>query len=163
MMKEWYLLYCKRGEQKRAKAHLENQQIECYYPEIEIEKMIRGKRQRILEPLFPSYMFISIEAESGPSFTTIRSTRGVVDFVRFGAQPYQVPASLVEQLQSYKADESNYENMPISGQTVQITSGQFSGFEGIYQEADGEKRSILLITLINQKVKIKVENTDVDW
>lgn len=163
MMKEWYLLYCKRGEQKRAKAHLENQQIECYYPEIEIEKIVRGKRQRILEPLFPSYMFISIETENGPSFTTIRSTRGVVDFVRFGAQPYQVPTNLIEQLQLYKADESDYENMPTSGQTVQITSGQFSGFEAIYQEADGEKRSILLITLINQKVKIKVENTDVDW
>ncbi|MFH0256340.1 transcription/translation regulatory transformer protein RfaH [Vibrio rumoiensis] len=162
-MKEWYLLYCKRGEQKRAKAHLENQQIECYYPEIEIEKIIRGKRQRILEPLFPSYIFIATQTESGPSFTTIRSTRGVVDFVRFGTQPYQVPVSLIEHLRSYQVDESNYGNVPVSGQTVQITSGQFSGFDAVYQEADGEKRSILLITLINQKVKVKVQNTDVEW
>ncbi|HCH01673.1 MAG TPA: transcription/translation regulatory transformer protein RfaH [Vibrio sp.] len=162
-MKEWYLLYCKRGEQKRASAHLENQHVECYYPEIELEKVLRGKRQRVQEPLFPSYIFIAIEPEKGPSFTTIRSTRGVVDFVRFGAQPYKVPKSLIEHLQSHQIDEADYTNTPKSGQTVHITSGQFSGFDAIYQEADGEKRSILLITLINQKVKIKVENTDVDW
>lgn len=162
-MKEWYLLYCKRGEQKRARMHLENQYIECYYPEIEIEKIVRGKRQRILEPLFPSYIFISIEREKSPSFTTIRSTRGIVDFVRFGTQPYQVPDQLIELLQLNQFDEAQYSNMPKFGQTVQITSGQFSGFDAIYQEADGEKRSILLITLINQKVKIKVNNTEVDW
>lgn len=57
-MKKWYLLYCKRGEQRRAKMHLENQQVECFYPEVEIEKINRGKRRINLEPLFPSYMFI---------------------------------------------------------------------------------------------------------
>ncbi|MCG6322281.1 transcription/translation regulatory transformer protein RfaH, partial [Vibrio alginolyticus] len=29
-MKKWYLLYCKRGEQIRAKQHLENQGVECF-------------------------------------------------------------------------------------------------------------------------------------
>ena len=86
-----------------------------------------------------------------------------MDFVRFGAQPYKVPKSLIEHLQSHQIDESDYSNTPESGQMVHITSGQFSGFDAIYQEADGEKRSILLITLINQKVKVKIKNTDVDW
>ena len=127
------------------------------------KKSCEAKRQRLQEPLFPSYIFIAIEPEKGPSFTTIRSTRGVVDFVRFGAQPYKVPKSLIEHLQSHQIDESDYSNTPESGQMVHITSGQFSGFDAIYQEADGEKRSILLITLINQKVKVKIKNTDVDW
>ncbi|MBB1315425.1 transcription termination/antitermination NusG family protein, partial [Aliivibrio sp. SR45-2] len=41
-MKQWYLLCCKRGDQQRAKLHLENQNVECFYPEIDVEKMIRG-------------------------------------------------------------------------------------------------------------------------
>lgn len=162
-MKSWYLLYCKRGEQKRAKLHLENQSIECFYPEIEVEKILRGKRQLVLEPLFPSYMFICLEHDKGPSFTTIRSTRGVMDFVRFGGQPYQVPKGLIERLKKYKLDDIVNEKLPKQGQSVQITAGQFAGFEAIYQEPDGEKRSILLITLINKQVAIKVDNTQVDW
>ncbi|MRY60821.1 transcription/translation regulatory transformer protein RfaH, partial [Parabacteroides distasonis] len=29
-MKRWYLVYCKRGDQKRAQQHLENQGVECF-------------------------------------------------------------------------------------------------------------------------------------
>ncbi|WP_086982726.1 transcription/translation regulatory transformer protein RfaH [Vibrio aphrogenes] len=162
-MKSWYLLYCKRGEQKRATLHLENQGVECYSPEIEVEKILRGKRQRVCEPLFPSYMFIAIDLEVGPSFTTIRSTRGVMDFVRFGGQPYQVPRGIIERLQCYQACDEACAQLPKHGQKVQITAGQFAGFEAIYQEPDGEKRSILLITLINKEVTIKVDNAQVDW
>ncbi|HGH8102639.1 TPA: transcription termination/antitermination NusG family protein, partial [Vibrio cholerae] len=46
-MKRWYLLYCKRGEQQRAKMHLENQSVECFYPEVCVEKILRGKRQMV--------------------------------------------------------------------------------------------------------------------
>ena len=86
-MKRWYVLYCKRGEQERAALHLSNQGIECYYPKVKIEKITRGKRQTKIEPLFPSYMFIYFDYEVGPSFTTVRSTRGVSDFVRQGPYP----------------------------------------------------------------------------
>ncbi|OEF24009.1 transcription/translation regulatory transformer protein RfaH [Vibrio rumoiensis] len=162
-MKSWYLLYCKRGEQQRAKMHLENQSIECYYPEVEIEKMVRGKRKRVSEALFPSYIFIGLDTSIGPSFTTIRSTRGVMDFVRFGGQPHQVSESLITQLKECELGEQDCSQLPQPGQSIQIKSGQFSGFEAIYQEPDGEKRSILLITMINQQVTIKVDNTDVEW
>lgn len=60
-MKRWYLLYCKRGEQQRAKMHLENQSVECFYPEVCVEKILRGKRQMVQEPLFPSYMFVRFD------------------------------------------------------------------------------------------------------
>lgn len=163
-MESWYLLYCKRGEQQRAKMHLENQSIGCYYPEVEVEKIVRGKRKRVLEALFPSYIFIGLDMSMSPSFTTIRSTRGVMDFVRFGGQLYQVPVSLIEQLkQCENHDDLDCTQLPQSGQVIQIKSGQFAGFDAIYQEPDGEKRSILFITLINQQVKVKVDNNDVVW
>ncbi|NAW80175.1 hypothetical protein CAG60_15090 [Vibrio sp. V33_P6A3T137] len=49
-MKGWYLLYCKRGEQARAKSHLENQGVECFYPQMEVEKILRGKRKKYKSP-----------------------------------------------------------------------------------------------------------------
>ncbi len=114
-MKRWYLLYCKRGEQVRAKLHLENQGVECFYPTVEVEKILRGKRQKVEEPLFPCYVFARFDYEEGPNFTSVRSTRGVVDFVRFGAQPKEIQGDLVyelKQLDKCIDDQTDAENMP---------------------------------------------------
>lgn len=163
-MKCWYLLYCKRGEQQRAQQHLENQGVECFYPVVEVEKIVRGKRQLLSEPLFPSYIFVRFDYQQGPTFTTVRSTRGVVDFIRQGAYPQEVQGSLVYELKQLEseADSSVAHNLPQKGQPVAITQGQFAGIDAIYHEPDGEKRSILLIKLISQTVPVKVDNSDIE-
>ncbi|MCL9776202.1 transcription/translation regulatory transformer protein RfaH [Vibrio methylphosphonaticus] len=163
-MKRWYLLYCKRGEQVRAKLHLENQGLQCYYPEVEVERIRRGKRQKVKEPLFPSYIFIQFDFEAGPSFTTIRSTRGVVDFIRFGAQPTEVQGDLVFELQQavYSHVEAEEGALPDVGQKVRVTAGQFSGIDAIFQEKDGDTRSIMLVNLISKPVPVSIDNKDLD-
>lgn len=163
-MKRWYLLYCKRGEQNRAKLHLENQNIECFYPQIEVEKIVRGKRKVVEEPLFPSYMFVRFDYENGPSFTTVRSTRGVVDFIRFGALPHEIQGDLVYELKlvEQEAVETVKEYLPEEGQMIRVKSGQFSGIDAIYMEQDGEARSIMLVKMINQVVPVSIDNKDLD-
>ncbi|CAH7368628.1 Transcription antitermination protein RfaH [Vibrio chagasii] len=161
-MKRWYLLYCKRGDQKRAQQHLENQGVECFYPQIEVEKVVRGKEKVVKEPLFPSYVFVRFDYEQGPSFTTVRSTRGVVDFIKFGALPHEVQGDLVfelRELEKYCTNDveeccAEFE----SGQVVKITSGQFAGIEAIFHQKDGEARSIMLVKMISQVVPISIEN-----
>ncbi|PCP71327.1 transcription/translation regulatory transformer protein RfaH [Morganella morganii] len=74
-MKDWYLLYCKRGQLPRAMEHLQRQQVECLTPMANIEKVVRGKRVTVNEPLFPNYLFISFDPETIHT-TTINSTRG---------------------------------------------------------------------------------------
>lgn len=163
-MKRWYLLYCKRGEQLRAKAHLENQGVECYYPEITVEKILRGKRQSVAEPLFPCYIFVRFDFEKGPTFTTVRSTRGVADFVRFSAQPKELQGDLIYELKQMDMSEQSLvvSQTPKQGQVLKVTGGQFSGIDAIYQEADGETRSLMLIKLINQPVIMSIDNKDLE-
>ncbi|MEZ8988757.1 transcription/translation regulatory transformer protein RfaH [Vibrio breoganii] len=164
-MKRWYLLYCKRGDQERAQMHLENQGVEVYYPKITVEKMVRGKRQKRSEPLFPSYMFVRFDFEVGPSFTTVRSTRGVSDFIRNGVYPTELQGDLVYTLKQVEGSQEDTEiesDLLQKGDEVIIKSGQFAGVDAIYHEADGEKRSILLITMINKKVEVHVDNQDIE-
>lgn len=59
-------------------------------PTIALEKIIRGKRTMVSEPLFPNYLFIEFDPEVIHT-TTISATRGVNNFVRFGALPAIVP------------------------------------------------------------------------
>lgn len=161
-MKRWYLVYCKRGDQKRAQQHLENQGVECFYPQIEVEKSVRGKEKRVKEPLFPSYIFVRFDYEQGPSFTTVRSTRGVVDFIKFGVRPHEVQGDLVFELKEFEKCCSNeVEDCCVefeSGQVVKIQSGQFAGVEAIFDQKDGEARSIMLVKMISQVVPISIEN-----
>ncbi|WP_163390908.1 transcription/translation regulatory transformer protein RfaH [Enterovibrio norvegicus] len=163
-MNPWYLLYCKRSEQQRAEQHLKRQGVDCYYPQVSVEKIRRGKRSSILEPLFPNYVFASFDPEK-ISFTTIRSTRGVVDFVRVGAKPQLVPVDLIKNLMVIEDNDDQRERLSEvwkHGDAIAISQGQFEGMEAIYKEADGELRSILMINLLNKQVEVSLENEVLD-
>lgn len=154
-MNPWYLLYCKRSEQQRAEQHLTRQGIDCYYPQVTVNKLRRGKIYSQLEPLFPSYVFASFDPEQ-IAFTTVRSTRGVVDFVRQGSIPVKVPLEIVQNVMLREEHDlqrvKSRENLQLDDNN-KIFSEISEGEEALYMEPLGEKRAILLINMINQKAK----------
>lgn len=157
-MESWYLLYCKRGQLLRAKDHLERQQVNCFSPMIALEKIVRGKRTQVDEPLFPNYMFIEFDPESIHT-TTISATRGVSHFVRFGNQPAIVPQNVITALQNDPTPIPVVSsNLAQPGDAVLITEGAFEGLQAIYAEPDGETRSILLLNLLNKPVIRSIGN-----
>ncbi len=159
-MESWYLLYCKRGQLQRAQEHLERQAVSCLTPMITLEKMVRGKRTSVSEPLFPNYLFVAFDPEKIHT-TTVNSTRGVSHFVRFGTQPATVPQDVINQLMDYTPDSAvNDPETPWPGDPVVITDGTFEGLEAIFTEPDGETRSILLLNLLNKQVLRSIKNTE---
>lgn len=97
-MKSWYLLYCKRGERSRAFLNLKQQGIECYCPEITSNDS-SGKKKGVTKDLsLQNYIFAQFDHTRGPSFTSIRSTRGVVDFIRCGSQPKKIANDMIDSL-----------------------------------------------------------------
>lgn len=158
-MQAWYLLYCKRGQLQRALEHLERQNVNCLAPSIALEKMVRGKRTTVSEPLFPNYMFVEFDPEIIHT-TTISATRGVNNFVRFGNLPATVPSKVIHQLSVYQPENVTDPTTPYSGDNVVITDGVFEGLEAIFTEPDGETRSILLLTMLNKQVLRSVKNTE---
>lgn len=156
-MESWYLLYCKRGQLLRAKEHLERQEVHCMAPMIDLEKIVRGKRTTVNEPLFPNYLFIEFDPETIHT-TTISSTRGVSHFVRFGAQPATVPSSVVATLQTEAMPAGCDPETPQAGDEVLITEGTFEGLRAIFAEPDGEARSMLLLNLLNKQVTRSLDN-----
>ncbi|WP_251360164.1 transcription/translation regulatory transformer protein RfaH [Kangiella sp. TOML190] len=162
-MTSWYLIQAKPKQQAKAKEHLDNQGIENFYPTIEIEKIIRGKRQKVLEPLFANYIFVRLDDEA-IGWSKIRSTRGVRDFVRFGSQVAKVPEPLIESIKqdvSSLTAESIESNVPKVGEKVKITDGVFKDLEGIYKAKNGEERSIILLTVLNKVTELEILNTQV--
>ncbi len=164
-MDSWFLLYCKRGELLRAEQNLIRQRVECFYPKGFIEKKVRGKKQFKFEALFPNYIFAFFNPYK-ISFTTIRSTYGVSDFIRSGVKPIVVNQDLIVTLKSRerldkKIEEKKQNEAFNFGDQVLITDGPFAGTEAIYKESDGEKRSILLINMMTRQVEIKSSNLSI--
>lgn len=159
----WYLMYCKAKEEQRAVDNLRHQGIEGYFPTMPVEKIQRGKRIQVDAPLFPNYLFVKLD-EARDNFNSVRSTRGIVDFVKFGIKYTRVPTSLVKELQN-RADDLCEQECPHlvpfnSGDRVFIESGPFKGVDAIYQCQDGLERSVLLLTLLNQENEVSIANQD---
>lgn len=155
----WYLIHTKPRQENIALENLQQQGYSCYLPLLNVEKIRRGKLAVILEALFPRYLFIQLDtALSSQSWTPIRSTKGVNRLVAFGGHPAKVDEALVFLLmQSEENQPERLQKMFAEGDKVQLTQGAFAGLEGIYQMADGERRAMVLIEILNKPVRIAVE------
>ncbi|UJF18758.1 transcription/translation regulatory transformer protein RfaH [Vibrio sp. SS-MA-C1-2] len=159
-MKSWYLLYCKRSELQRAIVNLQRQGVETYIPEVRVEKIQRGKKMIVVEPLFPNYVFVHFDIEILHT-TAVRSTRGVVDFVRSGTHPQNVTEDLITGLKERsKIEYLKDGSLPSQGEIFILNQAPYIGIEAIYMESDGEKRSFMLINIINQQVKVSIDNKE---
>ncbi len=141
----------------RAKEHLERQAVACLSPMVTLEKIIRGKRAAINEPLFPNYLFIEFDPERIHT-TTISATRGVSHFVRFGNLPVTIATEVIDELRDHVYEGVTDPQTPQIGDRVIITDGVFEGLEAIYTEPDGEARSMLLLNFLNKQVCQSLQN-----
>jgi len=156
----WYLLYTKPRQESKAAQHLANQHVECFFPKLRVQKLIRGKRAIVQEPLFPNYLFAALDPQVH-NFTAIRSTRGVCGFVRFGDAFTTIPQQLINELMQQEQNQGQPEDcawLARAGDKVQIVEGPFAGLDAIYRCEDGLERSMLLIKLLHNECEVSIAN-----
>ena len=157
----WYLVHTKPRLEKCALENLERQQYRCYLPMLSTEKLRKGKLELVDEPLFPRYLFIQLDTGlSAPSWSPIRSTKGVNKLVSFGFEPAKVANELVDLLMTQEQTLRETPQALFSpGERVKVTQGPFAGIEGVYQMTDGERRVMVLIELMSKPVTLPLEPT----
>lgn len=148
----WYLVQCKPRQDERAEDNLLRQGYACYRPQHNCERIVRGRRQAIVESLFPGYLFIQLAADS--NWAPLRSTRGVNRVIGFGGMPLPVDGSLIAHLQQRTA--TAVKPALVAGDSVRITAGSFAELDAIFMAMDGEQRVILLLNLLNRQQRISV-------
>lgn len=143
----WFVVRTKPRQEIKAKLNLENQGFTHYLPEL-----IRDNGK--VEALFPGYIFIKNQAGPTP-FDKIRSTYGVLNYVRFGDYIAMLNDDVIEALRN--RDESLVRrDIYQANQKVRITDGPFKDLEAIYQCRSGKDRVILLLNLLNSKQRIEM-------
>jgi transcriptional antiterminator RfaH len=157
--KSWYLVYSKPRAEQLAATHLERQGYRCYLPVIEATRKLRGKLLTQVEPMFPRYLFISLDT-STDNWAPIRSTIGVSRLVRFGVEPAVVPDALVQMLM----DRENAQGVLAPprrtfdpGDRVRIFEGPFKDYEAIFLASNSNERVIVLLEILGKESRVAID------
>lgn len=150
----WYVLQHKPGQGDRAVQHLQNQEVACFYPKIEVEKLKSGKRTKKLEPLFPGYVFVNLD-QNDPQWSKLRSTRGVLRMISFANKPAAVEDEVIAYIKA-GMDKVTGQGGVRPGQAIELEEGPFRGINAIFQSYDGDERAIVLIDFMQKQQCVSV-------
>ena len=150
-MKHWYLVKTKSKQENISILNLENQNFHVYCPHARINNKNVA--------LFPGYIFIQLDKDT-QNWSPIRSTKGVLYFVRFGLSYAKIPDSIIEFIKTNElntAKQLKNINKFKSGDKVQITDGVFKNCIAIFKSYKSDERVILLMNLLGQQQKLTIK------
>ena len=155
-MKKWYLIKTKPRQENTAIINLRNQEYTSYCPIVKINN------KNVV--LFPGYIFIYLDKKN-ENWSSVRSTKGVLNFVRFGLNFAEVPNQVIEYIkanQSASEEKLKHINKFKPGDKVQITDGVFKNYIAIFKSFKPDERVILLMNLLGQQQKIIINQDSLD-
>ena len=150
-MKHWYLVKTKSKQEDIAILNLENQNFHVYCP----YALIRNKN----EVLFPGYIFIQLDKDT-QNWSPIRSTKGVLHFVRFGLSYAKIPDNIIKFIKTNElntAQKLKNINKFKPGDKVQISDGVFKNCIAIFKSYKSDERVILLMNILGQQQKLTIK------
>ena len=161
-MHAWFAVVTKPRSEALAEEHLCRQGYECLLPRV--SRVIRnaaGLKSRI-ESLFPNYLFLRADIEHD-SLAPVRSTRGAIGLVRFGAEPVQVPATVIARIRERIDDADGLVRLDTPdltpGRKVRVTAGPLLGWDGVFLAAEGMDRVRLLLNLLGSVREVALPRT----
>ena len=155
LMKNWYLIKTKPRQEHVAIINLENQEYTTYCPIVKINK------KNVV--LFPGYIFIYLDKHN-ENWSPIRSTKGVINFVRFGLNFAQVPNDIIEfiKVNQYNSEEKLKKLSKFKkGDKVQILDGVFKNCIAIFKSSKPQERVVLLMNILGQQQSITIKKESV--
>ena len=160
--KQWFAVRCKPRREVEARAEFERQGFEVWLPmELRLVRHARRMEKRPW-PFFPGYLFLRLGPEER-RWTAIRSTRGAIEAVHFGAHYPPVPDEVVARLRAME-DEAGFIRMdgqeasaPFRpGARVRVQGGAMAGLEGVLLTCEGEQRALVLLEMLQRQVKARL-------
>jgi len=151
---QWFVVHTKPRQEQRALENLQRQGFDAWLPMLTLEKLRRGRIEKVVEPMFSRYLFIQLDKITS-NWSPIRSTLGVSKLVTFGNQPAAVPPAIVEALRV--APTPHVPGYFSSGDAVRFVDGPLAGLEGLFEAPDGEARAMIFINLLSRPQVVSVD------
>jgi transcriptional antiterminator RfaH len=143
----WYCARTKPKHEHIAAANVTRSLgLEVFHPRLRLERATRRGVVRLVEPLFPCYIFVRCALEQ--DFHELRHVSGISSLVHFGDRIPAVPESAILELkQCFETEEPMaVEEGLMPGAEVTIAEGAFCGYSAMVVRslAAGQRVQILL-------------------
>ena len=151
----WYLLSTKSRSEKIAYDNLNNQGHETFLPTLTHTNKPKA--------LFPGYIFV--KPRLGSSYVSIKSTRGVKQFIKFGDIFPGISESLIEFL---RTRIEHFETLAMhqkkyqKGQIVYVENGPFKNFEAVFDAYDKGQNVFILLKFLEKTQRIKLNKNNLN-
>lgn len=175
--KAWYVLRAISGKEAKVKELIDgairntglgNYVFQVLIPTEKVMTVRNGKKVVKEKNLYGGYVFVECIL-TGEVLYELRNTTNVIDFLR-GRGKNAAPEALRESevlrmmgTADQLIDETNDGNDFMVGETVKVTSGPFSGFSGVIDEVNQERRKLkVMVKIFERKTPIELDNSQVE-
>ena len=158
MMPAWYTVRTKPKHEHIAAANLRRHlAMAVFFPKIRLEKLTRRGLVRVVEPLFPCYVFIHCVVEE--QVNEIQHVSGIRRLVQFGNKFPPVADAIIEELQAcFGADDLiAVESRLVPGDEVTVATGAFAGMSAqVLKSLPAKKRVQILLDILGRPTTVEV-------
>jgi transcriptional antiterminator RfaH len=155
----WYCVRTKPKHEHIAAANLARHHgLEIFCPRLRLERSTRRGLVRVLEPLFPCYLFVRCVLEE--KLDELRYTNGVCSIVNFGGRVATVPDDVVDGLREYFAGEAFVvvQDELLPGEEVIVAGGAFEGMRAsVLRVLPARQRVQVLLEILGRPTTVEVE------
>lgn len=161
----WYAVQTKPRQEEHVRYWLrERTGLTVFLPKIEDLRKRGSKRVTIIEPLFPSYLFVEMRLEP-EAWYAVKWTPGVRRIVSTGEVPTPVPIEMIHLLRQrcVEGEVIPWGSTLCAGATVQVVHGPFAGLQGILERpASRGERVRVLLQLMGSTARVEMDVTDIE-
>jgi transcriptional antiterminator RfaH len=155
----WYCARTKPKHEHIAAANLrKNLSLEVFHPRLRIERATQRGVVRIIEPLFPCYIFVRCVIED--KLNEIKHSNGISSMVHFGHRIPKVADSIIEELQEcFETEEPmTVENRLSPGDEVTVAEGAFAGMNAfVLRNMPARRRVQVLLDILGRPTPVEVD------
>ena len=169
----WYCARTKPKHEHIAAANIRRHLgLEVFHPRLKVERATQRGVVRVIEPLFPCYVFVRCVIEE--KLGDLRHTNGVSSLVHFGYRIPEVPDHVIGELQEcFEAEEPMMVEDRLSpGDEVVVGMGAFAGMRAfVLRLMPARQRVQVLLDILGGPTPVEVDrsvvvlekNTLADW
>ena len=159
----WYCARTKPKHEHIAAANVrERLGLEVFYPRLQVERVTRRGVVRIVEALFPCYIFV--RCVLAKNLTEIQYSTGISTIVHFNSNVPTVPDAIIEELRGcFEGEEPmTTRDRIVPGMDVVVAEGAFMGMQAlVLRVLPARQRIQILLSVLGRPTPVEINRSSV--